>query len=210
MKELRLGFMSSHGGTNMQAILDACNDGRLRASPRVVISNNSRSMALERARREGIPHRHVSAVTHPDPDERDAAIADTLEAHGADLVVLSGYMKRLGPRTIAAYRARILNVHPALLPRFGGKGMYGDAVHRSVLEAGARVTGATIHLVDELYDHGPTIARREAPVLPTDTVASLRDRVRAVEHDLYVDTLRRIAAGEIDLDAIAQTQLRPS
>ena len=210
MKELRLGFMSSHGGTNMQAILDACNDGRLRASPRVVMSNNSRSMALERARREGIPSLHVSAVTHSDSDERDAAIAETLKAHGVDLVVLSGYMKRLGPRTISAYRARILNVHPALLPSFGGKGMYGDAVHRAVLDAGARVTGATIHLVDELYDHGPPIARREVPVLPTDTVASLRDRVRAVEHDLYVDTLRRIAGGEIDLDAIAQTQLRPS
>ena len=198
--------MSSHGGTNMQAIVDACKDGRLSASTRLVISNNSRSMALERARREGIPHRHISAATHPDPDERDAAIAETMKTHGVDLVVLSGYMKRLGPRTLAAYRARILNVHPALLPRFGGKGMYGVAVHQAVLDAGATATGATIHLVDELYDHGPPVARREVPVLPNDTVDSLRDRVRAVEHSLYVDTLQGIASGEIDLDAIAQAQ----
>ena len=190
----------------MQAIVDACKDGRLRASPRVLISNNSRSTALARARRKGIPSRHISAVTHPDPDERDAAIAETLETHGVDLVVLSGYMKRLGPRTLAAYRARILNVHPALLPRFGGKGMYGVAVHQAVLDAGATATGATIHLVDELYDHGPPVARREVPVLPNDTVDSLRDRVRAVEHSLYVDTLQGIASGEIDLDAIAQAQ----
>ena len=198
--------MSSHGGTNMQAIVDACKDGRLSASPRVVVSNNSSSMALERARREGIPCRHISAATDPNPDERDTAIAETLETHGVDLVVLSGYMKRLGPRTLAAFRRRILNVHPALLPRFGGKGMYGDAVHQAVLDAGATATGATIHLVDELYDHGPPVARREVPVLPNDTVDSLRDRVRAVEHSLYVDTLQGIASGEIDLDAIAQAQ----
>ena len=206
MQELRLGFMSSHGGTNMQAIVDACKDGRLSASPRVVVSNNSSSMALERARREGIPCRHISGATHPDPDERDAAIAETLVTHGVDLVVLSGYMKRLGPRTITAYGTRILNVHPALLPNFGGKGMYGDAVHQAVLDAGVRVTGATIHLVDELYDHGPPVARRKVPVLPGDTVGSLRQRVRAVEHGLYVNTLRAIASGEIDLDAVAQAQ----
>ena len=194
----------------MQAIVDACNDGRLRASPRVVISNNSRSAALERARREGIHCRHISAVTHPDPDDRDAAIAKTLKTHGVDLVVLSGYMKHLGPRTIAAYRARILNVHPALLPRFGGKGMYGDAVHQAVLDADAPVTGATIHLVDELYDHGPPVARREVPVLPNDTVDSLCGRVRAVEHGLYVDTLQGIGSGEIDLDAIEEAQPGPS
>ena len=193
----------------MQAIVDACRDGRLHAEPRVVISNNSRSTALERARREGIPRRHVSGVTHPDPGERDAAIAEILRLHGVDLVILSGYMKRIGPRTLAAYRWRILNVHPAPLPRFGGAGMYGDAVHRAVLGAGARVTGATVHLVDDLYDHGPPVASREVPVLPGDTVHSLRERVRAAEHGLYVDTLRGIAGGGIDLDVIARSQPGP-
>ena len=202
--------MSSQGGTNMQAIVDACKDGRLSASPRVVISNNSWSTALERARHEGIPSRHISTVTHPDQDERDATIAETLKTHGAELVVLSGYMKPIGPRTLAAYRRRILNVHPALLPRFGGKGMYGDAVHQAVLDAGAPVTGATIHLVDELYDHGPPVARREVPVLPNDTVDSLRDRVRAAEHTLYVDTLQAIATGHINLDAMEEAQPGPS
>ena len=210
MQELQLGFLSSHGGTNMQAIVDACKDGRLSASPRVAISNNSRSTALERARREGIPSRHISAVTHPDPDKQDAAIAETMKEHGVELVVLSGYMKPIGPRTLAAYRRRILNVHPALLPRFGGKGMYGDAVHQAVLDAGAPVTGATIHLVDELYDHGPPVARRKVPVLPNDTVDSLRDRVRVAEHTLYVDTLQAIATGHINLDAMEEAQPGPS
>ena len=119
-------------------------------------------------------------------------------------------MKPIGPRTLAAYRRRILNVHPALLPRFGGKGMYGDAVHQAVLDAGAPVTGATIHLVDELYDHGPPVARRKVPVLPNDTVDSLRDRVRVAEHTLYVDTLQAIATGHINLDAIEEAQPGPS
>ena len=200
-QRLGLGFLASHGGSNMQAIIDACREGRLDAEPRVVISNNSRSRALRRAADAGIPHYHVSTVTHPDDKARDTAIVDILQRHGVDLVVLGGYMKELGPQTIARFRNRIVNVHPALLPKFGGRGFFGLAVHEAVLASGDRVTGATIHLVDELLDHGAVLAQQTVAVKEGDTPETLAERVLAVEHSLYVDTLRRIASGEIDLDA---------
>ncbi len=131
----------------------------------------------------------------------DAAIAAALAEAGVGLVVLSGYMRKLGPAVLAAYRNRILNIHPALLPKFGGAGFYGARVHAAVLAAGERVSGATIHLVDEEYDHGQAIARVEVPVLAGDSVDTLQGRVAAAEPPLYVETLRRIAAGEIALPA---------
>ena len=204
MEQIRLGFLASHGGSNIQAIIDACRNGRLDAEPCVAISNNSRSRALERAACAGIPCYHLSARTHPDADALDKAILGVLERHGVSLVVLGGYMKKLGPATLSRFRNRIVNVHPALLPRFGGRGFYGRAVHEAVLASGDRTTGATIHLVDEEFDHGPLIAQREVPVLDADTADTLAERVLEVEHRLYVDTLRRIASGEIDLDAVAE------
>ena len=183
----------------MQAIIDACKDGRLDASPRVVISNNSGSNTLARARREEIPGYHISGKTHPSPEELDRGMLETLEMHGVNLVVLAGYMKLLGPRTISRYRGRILNIHPALLPRFGGKGLYGGAVHEAVLAAGERVTGVTIHLVDEAYDRGPIVAQCEVPVMSDDTVDSLSERVLNREHEFYVETLQKIERGELDL-----------
>jgi phosphoribosylglycinamide formyltransferase-1 len=194
-----LGFLASHGGSNMQAIIDACREGRLCADPRVVISNNSTSMALERARRAGIPAYHLSAVTHPDPEVLDREILRVLRAHGVDLVVLAGYMKKLGPHTLAAYPRRIVNIHPALLPRFGGEGMYGKLVHQAVLAAGVQTSGVTIHVVDDDYDRGHILAQHEVPVLAGDTPDSLAERVLEVEHRLYVETLQKICMGEIVL-----------
>ena len=202
--ELRLGFLSSHGGSNMQAIIDACKAGRLDARPCVVISNNSLSAALGRARREGIPHRHLSGRTHPDPGAMDEAILETLEENGVNLVVLAGYMRLLGPKTVSRYRGRVLSIHPALLPRFGGKGFYGKAVHEAVLAAGDRVTGVTVHLVDERFDHGPIVAQTEVPVLDGDTVESLGERVLRREHEFYVETLGRIERGEIVLEELGR------
>lgn len=190
MPRLHLGFLASHGGSNVQAVVDAYNRGDLDAVPRVVISNNRESQVLERARRAGIPWRHLSSNTHPDPDALDTAIRDALVEHGVDTVVLAGYMKKLGPKTIARFRGRILNIHPALLPAYGGRGMYGRAVHEAVLAAGDRATGVTIHLVDEEYDRGAIVAQAEVPVLPTDTPESLAARVLEREHTLYVETLQ--------------------
>jgi len=183
----------------MQAVMDACTSGRLDASPRIAISNNSTSGALERAKREGIPYAHLSSATHPDPRELDRAIRDTLKQYDVDLVVLAGYMKKIGPQTLRAYAGRIINIHPALLPHFGGKGMYGARVHEAVLASGAEETGVTVHLVDAQYDHGPVLAQRRVPVRPGDTVERLAARVLMQEHDLLVETLARIASGEIVL-----------
>ena len=200
---LPIGVIASHGGTNLQAIIDACTDGSLDARIRVVISNNSRALALERARRANIPTAHLSAVTHPDPARLDAAIADTLASHGVELVALAGYMRKLGPQTLRRYRNRILNVHPALLPKYGGRGMYGERVHSAVLAAGERVSGVSVHLVDEEYDRGPVIAQAEVPVLSDDAPETLAARVLEQEHILYPRTIQRIASGEIDLDSLA-------
>jgi phosphoribosylglycinamide formyltransferase-1 len=199
MAPLRLGFLCSHGGSNMQAIVDACKDGRLDAQPCVVISNNSESLALERARSEGIPAYHLSSVTHPPSEDLDQAMLDRFRNHGVNLVILAGYMKKLGPRTLRAYRGRILNIHPALLPKFGGKGMYGRFVHEAVLAAGETVTGVTIHVVDEEYDHGPILAQCEVPVMENDTVDTLSARVLEREHEFFAETLQKIAEAAITL-----------
>jgi len=200
MATLRLGFLASHGGSNMQAIIDACKAGRLDARPCVVISNNSDSMALQRAKNEGIPHYHISLQTHPSPLE-DKEILRVLRRHGVDTVILAGYMKKLGPMTLQAYRGRILNIHPALLPKFGGKGMYGKRVHEAVLAAGEKVTGVTIHIVDENYDAGPIVNQCQVPVLEGDTIDSLAERVLKHEHVLFAETLQKIADGRIILGA---------
>ncbi len=199
---LQLGFLASHRGTNMQAILDACKTGRLQARPRVAISNNSDSGVLQRARKAGVPSAHLSTYTHPEPGALDRAILALLQEYGVEVVCLAGYMKRLGPRTLAAYRGRVLNIHPSLLPKFGGQGFYGEVVHRAVLAAGERETGATVHLVDEEYDQGPVLDQIQVPVEPDDSVKTLSARVLQQEHRLYVRTLQRIASGEIELQGL--------
>ena len=199
MPKTKLGFLASARGTNMQAIIDACKSGRLPAQPVVVISNNRDSGALSRARAEGITCYHLSSATCPAPDQLDRKITATLQDHGVEIVILAGYMKKLGSHFLAAYRGRILNVHPALLPKYGGAGMYGMHVHEAVIAAGERESGATIHLVAGDYDSGPILAQQKVAVLATDTAETLSRKVLAVEHELYVATLERILRGDIRL-----------
>ena len=199
MPKLTLGFLASHGGSNMQAIFDAVREGRLDAELGVVISNNSKATALERARTAGVPWRHLSSVTHPDPDALDQAIRDALQQHGVNLVVMAGYMKKLGPKTLEIYHGKVLNIHPALLPKYGGVGMYGIHVHEAVLAAKDKVSGVTVHLADDMYDHGRILAQREVPVEEDDTPETLAARVLKTEHQLYAETIQKIATGEIRL-----------
>ena len=199
MRSIKLGFLASGRGTNMQSIIDACKTGSLNAVPAVVISNNAGSMALERAGKEHIPAVHLSSRMFTDEDELDKRITETLRQHGVELVVLAGYMKKLGPGTLTAYAGRVINVHPALLPRFGGQGMYGDNIHRAVLAAGETETGVTIHIVEDKYDSGPILAQRTVRVEPGDSVETLRNRVLTVEHELYVETIGDILEGKIKL-----------
>ena len=202
MPALNLGIMASHTGTNFQALLDACNQGRLNATCRVVISNNSRSGALARARTHGIPTAHLSGATHPNADDLDRAIMETLDDHRVEVVALAGYMKRLGPLVLSHYKGRLLNTHPALLPKYGGQGMYGDKVHKAVLAAGEKASGATVHLVEGDYDTGPVLSQVEVPVLEEDTLETLRERVQKAEREHYVEVLERVARGEIELEGL--------
>ena len=200
--EMRVGVFSSHGGSNLQAIIDAARSGALDARVAVVVSNNSVSRALERANTESVPAFHLSRSTHPDPEKLDRATLHVLKEHGVTLVVLAGYMRKLGPAVLAAYPRRILNIHPALLPRHGGRGMYGRRVHESVIKSGDRMTGVTIHLVDEEYDQGPIVAQTQAPVLEDDTADTLAQRVLQTEHRFYAEVLGRIRSGNINLDCL--------
>jgi phosphoribosylglycinamide formyltransferase-1 len=200
---MRLGVLASHGGSNMQAIIDATKRGVLPAEVVVVISNNAGSQAAARAATEGIPFHHLSGVTHPEFSELDAQIAKVLSDAGVELVVLAGYMKKVGPQTIDSFPGRIVNIHPALLPKFGGVGMYGPRVHEAVLAAGDLVTGITVHLVDGEYDRGPIVAQCEVNVVEGDDALTLAARVLEREHAFYVETLCRIASGELDLDRLS-------
>jgi formyltetrahydrofolate-dependent phosphoribosylglycinamide formyltransferase len=165
-------------GSNLQALLDATREGAS-GSIALVISDKQDAGALDVARKAGVAAEWVAV----DGREADATLA-LLAKHRIGLVVLAGYLKRVSERVVAAFRGRIVNVHPALLPAFGGPGMYGRRVHEAVLKSGARLSGVTVHIVDEQYDHGPVLAQWPVPVRPGDTAESLAARVLAVEHRL--------------------------
>lgn len=183
----RLAVLASGGGSNLQALIDAHERGDLPAPVVLVVSNNSRAGALERARKHDIAALHISGKTHEDPN---AAILAALQEHEVEVVVLAGYLKLLGTNVLSAYPKRVLNIHPGPLPQFGGQGMYGQNVHRAVLEAGAKASGPTVFVVEERYDEGPILAHVEVAVDPGDTVESLAERVLAAEHDLYWRVIR--------------------
>lgn len=190
--ESRFAILASHAGTTLQAVIDACVNGDLNGQVALVISNNSSSGAMERSRKAGVPTLHLSGKTHADDNAIDEAMLDALQEARIDWVLLLGYMKKMGPKTLAAYNGRIINTHPALLPKFGGKGFYGRKVHEAVLAAGETESGATIHLVDLEYDEGPKLSQVRVPVKPNDTVEALEDRVKQAEQKLLVNTLREL------------------
>jgi len=196
---LRIGVFASHGGSNLQAIMDACKDGIIDGEVAVVVCNNSGALAIERAGKAGIPSYHLSSRNYPDNSELDEAMLLVLQKHKVNIVALAGYMKKLGPTILDEFRDRILNIHPALLPKHGGKGMFGLNVHKSVLEAGDSESGATVHLVNDRYDEGSILGQVVVPVLEGDNPEKLAARVLPEEHRLYVETLRRISSGELKL-----------
>lgn len=198
----RLGFFVSHRGSNMRAIVAACDDGTVLADPALLISNNRSSAALAWAAERGMPHIHLSPKSAGSEDALDQAHVDALKEARVDLVVLAGYMRMIGPKVLSAYANRILNIHPALLPKYGGQGMYGQRVHEAVLAAGENESGATVHLVDGGYDTGPIVAQSKVPVQEEDSPDTLAARVLKVEHTLFPETLGRIVSGEIDLDTL--------
>lgn len=183
---LSAAVFASGGGTDLQALLDHQLEQTADPCWRValVVSDREGAGALERAQRAGVPTR-VIPTKGRSPDDVAAETLAVLEDHDVGVIFLAGYLKLVPDRVVAAYRRRILNIHPALLPSFGGKGMYGMNVHRAVLESGMRLSGPTVHFVDEEYDRGTIVAQWPVPVLPDDTPEALAARVLEVEHLLY-------------------------
>ncbi len=206
----RLAVFASGSGTNLQALIDHFQDSDA-AEVALVISDRAECGALDRARAAGIASHHIPVQTRPIA----AVTADTidaLEAARVDLVALAGYLRLVPPDVVRRFHFRILNIHPALLPGFGGKGMYGRRVHEAVLRAGSRITGPTVHLVDERYDEGRIVAQWPVPVLDDDTPETLARRVLRVEHVLYpaaVEWLARVLAAAEGDDAAAVREAMP-
>jgi len=196
-RPLKLGFLASGNGSSAEAIVTAIAAGTLAAEPRLLVSNKKTAPAFTWAEPRGVATLAIPTIV--DPQAADAALAEAMAAHGVELIVMSGYLRRLGPRTLGRYAGRILNIHPGPLPQFGGEGMYGARVHHAVLSAGLSESAIVIHAVDEEYDHGPELARRAVPVMAGDTPQSLEDRVKALEPAFFVETLQRIATGELEL-----------
>ncbi len=186
---MRIAVAVSGGGSNLQALLDSL-PARGPAIVGLVVSDRRTAGGLDRAEERGIP-----TAVFADPASADEWLG-LLTRHRIDLIVLAGYLKLVPAAVIAAFRGRILNIHPALLPAFGGAGMYGKRVHQAVLDAGATESGCTVHLVDEVYDRGEILAQARVPVLPGDTAESLAARVLAEEHKLLPRVVLEVASRE--------------
>ena len=186
----------------MQAVIDACKDGSLDANPSIVISNNGNAGAVKRAKKENIPYYIFNTTTYFSSVDLDNAMLNTLLQHEVELIILAGYMKKIGEKILRHYKGRIINIHPSLLPKYGGKGMYGTHVHEAVLKAGEKETGITIHIVDEEYDTGPIIAQTPISVTDDDTVDSLSKRVLEREHRFLVETIVKVVSEEINLEKL--------
>lgn len=193
---INIAFLASHNGSAARAITDACLSGILPGVPKLLISNNPEAKALEWAQAADL---RTAVINIGNSENPDATIANLIADNHIDLVVCSGYMKLIGPQTITAAHGAILNVHPALLPRHGGKGKYGRHVHQAVFDNKEGETGITIHLVDGEYDRGRIIAQKTIPVLATDSVDDIENNVKAAEPEFYIDTLRAIFSGFITL-----------
>ncbi|NOQ64074.1 MAG: phosphoribosylglycinamide formyltransferase [Methyloprofundus sp.] len=187
---MKISFLASHGGSSAKHIIAAIKAQTLTGfEVGILITNNKSTGIYPWCLEKGIEVLHISAKTHP--DNEDQAIKQALVKAGTDLVVLSGYMKKIGAQTLSEFSNKILNIHPALLPKHGGHKMYGDFVHAAVLEQGDKESGASVQVINEVYDAGPVLLQKRVPVLEGDTVDSLGERVRTVEGELYLNALKK-------------------
>ena len=199
MKKLQLGVFASGRGSNFMAILEAIREGNLGADVRLLLTNSPEAGALSIAREHDVSTTVVSKSDFEDRDQFIQAMLSVLDEHGVEFIALAGYMKKIPPEVITAYKNRIVNIHPALLPSFGGKGMYGHHVHEAVIARGCKVTGVTVHIVDEVYDHGPIVMQRCVSVEEEDTPESLAARVLKIEHKIYAEALQLFAEGRVEV-----------
>ncbi len=194
---MRIAILASGGGSNAEAIIRASVEGRLSSEVGLVVSNNDNAGVLQRAKALNVNY-IKSDPKHFDTEESYiTSLLDALDENEIDFIALAGYLKLVQPELIEKYKNKITNIHPALLPSFGGKGYYGRKVHKAVIESGCKVSGVTIHLVNEEYDRGPIISQRAVPVLEDDNPETLAARVLKVEHELYPETLQLFAEGRV-------------
>jgi len=199
---LNICVFASGGGSNFNALLQAKKDGFLNSDFKLLITNNSHCGAVDIALANDIDYYHISKKVFPDLSESDfhKLYVDILDEYEVDLILLAGYMKMVDNIVIRKFRNRIINIHPALLPSFGGKGMYGMNVHKAVIESGAKESGITIHLVDEFYDKGKILLQKKLAVNEDDNEHTLQKRVLELEHKYYPQVVKKIETGELILE----------
>jgi len=199
MVPLCICVFASGRGSNFEALLTRIKEDHIPARIGAVISNNEQAGALDIARRNNVHAYYIERGQFETGDEFCQALENVFDRHRINFVALAGYLRKVPSRIIRRFPNRILNIHPALLPDFGGKGMFGSRVHEAVLASGKTVSGATIHIVDEEYDQGPIVLQRKVPVLPGDTPETLAARVLQVEHRIYADAIRLFAENRIEV-----------
>jgi len=195
----RIAVFISGGGTNLQALIDGYKAGILSGKVVWVVSSSEKAYGLTRAENESIETFVFKPKKYPTPEAAAADLLSRLQERRIDYIALAGYLKLLPDNVVGVYHNRIVNIHPALLPKYGGKGMYGHHVHEAVLASGDKESGATVHLVDEIYDQGRILSQVRIPVLPDDTPDSLAERVLEQEHKLYPRVLNKLIRGEYEL-----------
>jgi phosphoribosylglycinamide formyltransferase-1 len=197
---VRIAVFISGGGSNLQALIDGSKAGILSAKIVWVVSSSIKAYGLTRAKNEGIEAFVFKQKKYPSPEAAADDLLNKLQERKIDYIALAGYLRLLPLNVVAAYSKRIVNIHPALLPKYGGKGMYGHHVHEAVLASGDKESGVTVHLVDEIYDHGKILDQARVPVLPDDTPDSLAARVLEQEHRLYPRALNKLICGEYEVN----------
>lgn len=194
---LRIGVLLSGEGTSLENLFDRIESGEVPAEVAVVIASKAGAGGLARAEKRGIPAVAVARKQYPDVDDFNDRLHEELANHSVDLVACLGFLSPFQLR--GTYEGKALNVHPALIPAFSGQGMYGHHVYKAVFEKGVKITGATVHFVDEEYDHGPILLQRAVPVEEDDDVASLSARVQAAEREMVPEAIRLIAEGRVTI-----------
>lgn len=196
----RVAVFISGSGTGLQAFIDAVKAGILKAEIAFVVSSRRDAYGLERAVKAGIDTFVFKLKKYDSPEAAGKDLLEKLREHGIDYIALAGYLKLLPVELVRAFRNRIVNIHPALLPKYGGKGMYGHFVHEAVLASGDKESGCTVHLVDEIYDHGKVLEQSKVPINPGDTPDTLAARIQAEEHRFYPRVLEKLIRGEYKLN----------
>lgn len=200
MQKVKIGVLISGGGTNLQALIDEVEKGNINGEISVVISDKKGAYGLERAEKHGIKTIALNRKDYKNKTEFTKALMDELLKNDIELIVLAGFLTILGSEFIEKYKYRIINIHPSLIPAFCGEGFYGQRVHSAVLEYGAKITGATVHFVDEGADTGPVILQESVPVMEDDTPETLAARVLKVEHKLLPEAVKLYCDGKITIE----------